>query len=488
MAVFFVVDLWCKIGYYKLLEISGIDGRRSFERLFIPYIYEERLNKMALLVKKPKGTADVVPSKSYMWHTVEKIVCETAQQYGFKEIRIPTFEDTGLFVRSVGETTDVVQKEMYTVSAAGDSKFTLRPEGTAGTMRAMLENGIMNEGFPQKVYYILSCFRHENVQAGRLREFHQFGCEMVGSASPRADAEIIALAKSVLDTVGLQNIQLNINSIGCPQCREKYRQALREYFEPHRDKLCRTCQDRLDKNPMRILDCKSAEDQAIAKDAPVILDYLCDDCRAHFEKLKQYLGKMNIEFCVNPRIVRGLDYYTRTVFEFITTEIGAQGTVCGGGRYDGLIQQLGGAQTPALGFGMGLERLLLVMQKQGCDFIEEKSCDLYFATMGENAAEKALELTSLLRDEGYFVEYDLVERGLKPQMKYADKIGAKFVIVLGDNEIDSGTAKLKNMASGEQTDIKLDQSFVGTFSQAVIGEMFSGLEAEVGNLFGKDGN
>lgn len=443
---------------------------------------------MALLAKKPKGTADVVPSKSYMWHTVEKIVRETAQQYGFKEIRIPTFEDTGLFVRSVGETTDVVQKEMYTVSAAGDSKFTLRPEGTAGTMRAMLENGIMNEGFPQKVYYILSCFRHENVQAGRLREFHQFGCEMVGSASPRADAEIIALAKSVLDTVGLQNIQLNINSIGCPQCREKYRQALREYFEPHRDKLCRTCQDRLDKNPMRILDCKSAEDQAIAKDAPVILDYLCDDCRAHFEKLKQYLGKMNIEFCVNPRIVRGLDYYTRTVFEFITTEIGAQGTVCGGGRYDGLIQQLGGAQTPALGFGMGLERLLLVMQKQGCDFIEEKSCDLYFATMGENAAEKALELTSLLRDEGYFVEYDLVERGLKPQMKYADKIGAKFVIVLGDNEIDSGTAKLKNMASGEQTDIKLDQSFVGTFSQAVIGEMFSGLEAEVGNLFGKDGN
>ena len=441
---------------------------------------------MALLVKKPKGTADVVPSKSFMWHTVEKIVSESAQQFGFKEIRVPTFEDTGLFVRSVGETTDVVQKEMYTVTAAGDSQFTLRPEGTAGVMRAMLENGVMNEGFPQKVYYILSCFRHENVQAGRLREFHQFGCEMVGSASPRADAEVIALAKSVLDRLGLQNIVLNINSIGCPECREKYRQALKEYFEPHRDELCRTCQERLDKNPMRLLDCKSAEDQAIAKDAPAILDYLCDDCKAHFEKLKQYLTQMGIGYSVNPRIVRGLDYYTRTVFEFITTEIGAQGTVCGGGRYDGLIEQLGGAKTPALGFGMGLERLLLVMQKQGCDFIEEKTCDLYIATMGENAVNKALSMTSALRDEGFFVEYDLVERGLKPQMKYADKIGAKFVIVLGDNEIESGSAKLKNMATGEQTDITLGEKLTEQFSQAMLNEMFSGFEDEVGGLVGKD--
>ena len=437
---------------------------------------------MALLAKKPKGTADVVPSKSYMWHTVEKLTAETAQQYGFKEIRIPTFEDTGLFVRSVGETTDVVQKEMYTVSAAGDSQFTLRPEGTAGVMRAMLENGVMNEGFPQKVYYILSCFRHENVQAGRLREFHQFGCEMVGSASPRADAEVISLAKSVLDRVGLQNIVLNLNSIGCPECREKYRQALREYFEPHRDELCRTCQERLDKNPMRLLDCKSAEDQAIAKDAPVILDYLCDDCKKHFEGVKDYLGIMGIDYVVNPKIVRGLDYYTRTVFEFITTEIGAQGTVCAGGRYDGLIEELGGAKTPALGFGMGLERLLLVMQKQNCDFMQDKTCDLYFATMGEASVNKALCLTRAARDEGFFVEYDLVERGLKPQMKYADKIGAKFVIVLGDNEIESGKAKLKNMATGEQTDISIGDDFVPQFSQAMVNSMFSGLESEFGGL------
>ena len=442
---------------------------------------------MALLAKKPKGTADVVPSKSYMWHTVEKLASETAEQFGFKEIRIPTFEDTGLFVRSVGETTDVVQKEMYTVSAAGDSTFTLRPEGTAGVMRAMLENGVMNEGFPQKVFYILSCFRHENVQAGRLREFHQFGCEMVGSASPRADAEVISLAKNVLDRVGLQSIVLNLNSIGCPECREKYRQALREYFEPHRQELCRTCQERLDKNPMRLLDCKSAEDQAIAKDAPLILDYLCDDCRAHFESVKGYLDIMGIDYVVNPKIVRGLDYYTRTVFEFITTEIGAQGTVCAGGRYDGLIEELGGAKTPALGFGMGLERLLLVMQKQGCDFMQDKTCDLYIATMGDNAVKKALSMTTALRGEGFFVEYDLVERGLKPQMKYADKIGAKFVIVLGDNEIESGNAKLKNMATGEQTDITLGDGLVDSFSQAMVEQMFSGLEDEVGGLIGKDG-
>lgn len=442
---------------------------------------------MALSVKKPKGTADVVPSKSYMWHTVEKITSETAQQFGFKEIRVPTFEDTGLFVRSVGETTDVVQKEMYTVTATGDSQFTLRPEGTAGVMRAMLENGVVNEGFPQKVYYILSCFRHENVQAGRLREFHQFGCEMVGTASPRADAEVIALAKTVLDRVGLRNIELNINSIGCPECRAKYHQALKEYFSARKDELCHTYQERLEKNPMRLLDCKSPEDQAIAKDAPLILDYLCDDCKAHFEKLKEYLTEMGIQFTVNPRIVRGLDYYTRTVFEFITTEIGAQGTVCGGGRYDGLIGELGGAQTPALGFGMGLERLLLVMQKQECDFIEDKKCDLYIATMGEAAVKKALSLTTALRDEGFFVEYDLVERGIKPQMKYADKIGAKFVIVLGDNEIESGSAKLKNMATGEQKDITLGEGFIDAFTQEMVNEMFSGLEDELGGIAGKDG-
>lgn len=441
---------------------------------------------MALITQRPKGTMDVVPSQSYKWHTVEKLVSETAELHGFKEIRIPTFEDTGLFVRSVGETTDVVQKEMYTVTAAGDSKFTLRPEGTAGTMRAMLENGIMNEGFPQKTYYILSCFRHEKPQAGRLREFHQFGCEMVGTESPRADAEVISLAKCVLDRVGLKNIRLNINSIGCPTCRAEYHKALKEYFSARKNELCETCQGRLERNPMRILDCKSPICQDIAKDAPVILDYLCDDCKEHFEKLQEYLSVMGIEFDINPRIVRGLDYYTRTVFEFITTDIGAQGTVCGGGRYDGLIEQLGGQKTPALGFGMGLERLILTMEKQGAGFMEQKTCDLYIAPMGEAAVCKAMGIATELRDEGCLVEYDLVGRGLKAQMKYADKIGAKFVMVLGDNEIESGEARLKNMRSGEQLDIRLDVGLAESFSNALMSEMFKDIDADIENFLGKE--
>jgi len=418
---------------------------------------------MANYIQKPKGTQDVVPSESYKWHTVENIVSETAEQFGFREIRIPTFEETGLFVRSVGDTTDVVQKEMYTVSATGDSTFTLRPEGTAGTIRAMLENGILNEGFPQRAYYILSCFRHEKPQAGRLREFHQFGCEMVGSASPNADADVIALAKSVIDRVGLKNIQLNINSIGCPECRANYHKALKEYFESKKDELCETCNDRLDRNPMRILDCKSPICSGIAENAPVILDFLCDDCKEHFEKLQENLTLMGIEFKINPKIVRGLDYYTRTVFEFITTDIGAQGTVCGGGRYDGLIETLGGSKTPALGFGMGLERLILTMEKQGCEFMEERKCDLYFASMGENAQKKAVQLATLMREEGFKVEYDVVGRGLKPQMKYADKIGARFVIVIGDNEIETNNAKLKNMQTGEQIDVTLDENLLESF-------------------------
>ena len=306
---------------------------------------------MANYLKRPNGTEDVTPAQIHKWHTVEQVVRQTAESFGFSEMRIPTFETTELFQRSVGETTDVVQKEMYSVIAK-ETQFTLRPEGTAGTIRAMLQNGMLAEALPQKVYYILSCFRHERPQAGRLREFHQFGIEMAGSQSPYADAEVILTARTVLNTLGLKDIVLNLNSIGCPACRAKYQEALKAYFEPHRDALCETCQERLVRNPMRLLDCKSAEDQAIAKDAPVILDYLCEECKEHFEAVKSALTEMGIEYVVNPRIVRGLDYYTKTVFEFITTSIGAQGTVCAGGRYDGLIEQLGGQHIPALGFGM----------------------------------------------------------------------------------------------------------------------------------------
>jgi histidyl-tRNA synthetase len=361
---------------------------------------------------------------------------------------------------------------MYSVMAK-ESKFTLRPEGTAGTIRAMVQNGLLNDALPQKVFYILSCFRHERPQAGRLREFHQFGVEMAGSQSPYADAEVISLAKSILDRTGLKNIALNINSIGCPTCRANYHKALKEYFSNRQDELCDTCKSRLDKNPMRILDCKSPICQDIAKDAPVILDYLCDDCSTHFEQLKSILTNMGIEYSVNPKIVRGLDYYTKTVFEFVTTDIGSQGTVCGGGRYDGLIEQLSGKHVPALGFGMGLERLILTMESQGCDFMEASPCELYIATMGEQAKIKSVILTKNLREEGYLVEYDVMDRGIKAQMKYANKLNARFVLVIGDNEIESNSAKLKYMPTGEEFPIALDDTFYDRFSTLYMGSVIS---------------
>lgn len=435
---------------------------------------------MSINIKRPNGTEDVTPKNVHKWHTVEKIARETAESFGFGEIRIPTFENTDLFLRSVGETTDVVQKEMYTVKAK-ESEFTLRPEGTAGTIRAMLQNGLLNEALPQRVYYILSCFRHERPQAGRLREFHQFGLEMAGSSSPAADAEVISLAKTMLDRLGLKNIELYINSIGCPKCRAEYHNALRTYFNARKDELCDTCKERLVKNPMRILDCKSEICQEIGKDAPLILDYLCGECSGHFESLKKYLANLGIDYKVNPKIVRGLDYYTKTVFEFVTTEIGAQGTVCGGGRYDGLIEQLGGQHIPALGFAMGIERLLIVMEKQGCDYLPQKKCDIYFATMGESALEKAMELSKALREYGYFAEYDIMGRGLKAQMKYANKINAAFTVVLGDNELESGTAKLKEMEKGTETEIRLDEKFAPAFEEIYFNKVLDIMEEQGGD-------
>lgn len=437
---------------------------------------------MALNIKRPNGTEDVLPKDVYKWHTIEKIARETAESFGFSEIRIPTFENTDLFLRSVGETTDVVQKEMYTVKAK-ETEFTLRPEGTAGTIRAMLQNGLLNEALPQKVYYMLSCFRHERPQAGRLREFHQFGVEMAGSPAPSADAEVILLAKTILERLGLKNIELHINSIGCPSCRAKYHEALRAYFEPHKEELCDTCKERLVKNPMRLLDCKSPICKEIGKDAPLILDYLCDECKEHFETFKKYLTGFDIEYIVDPKIVRGLDYYTKSVFEFITTEIGAQGTVCAGGRYDGLIEQLGGQHVPALGFGMGFERLLLVMDKQGCDYLTPKTCDIYFATMGDAALEKAMELVKGLREFGYRAEYDLMGRGIKAQMKYANKIGAVYTMVLGDNELECGKAKLKEMESGKETELLLNDKFTANFENEYFNKMLDTMDDESGSLF-----
>lgn len=427
---------------------------------------------MALNIKRPNGTEDVIPKNINKWNTVENTARDVASMYGFKEIRIPTFENTELFQRSVGETTDVVQKEMYSVIAK-ETKFTLRPEGTAGTIRAMMQNGLLNEAMPQKVFYILSCFRHERPQAGRLREFHQFGVEMAGSALPSADADVISMANDIINMLEIKNVELKINSIGCPKCRAEYHKALKGYFENKKDKLCDTCLSRLEKNPMRILDCKSPVCSEIAKDAPIILDYLCDECSEHFEKLKTYLDNLNIKFTVDPKIVRGLDYYTKTVFEFVTTDIGAQGTICGGGRYDGLIEQMGGQKTPALGFAMGLERLIMTMENQGISFADDMQCSLYIAPMDESIVPYAMKLAAELRSSGLWVEYDTVGRGLKAQMKYSDKLGAAFTMVLGENELNEKKAKLKNMKTGEETDIILDSSFSKLFSDIAIGEMFN---------------
>ena len=447
---------------------------------------------MAVNIKRPNGTEDVLPKDVYKWHTVEKVAREIAESFGFSEIRVPTFENTDLFLRSVGETTDVVQKEMYTVKAK-ETEFTLRPEGTAGTIRAMLQNGLLNDALPQRAYYIISCFRHERPQAGRLREFHQFGLEMAGSASPAADAEVISLAKTLLDRLGLRNIELYINSIGCPKCRGKYQEALKAHFGARKDELCDSCRERLVKNPMRLLDCKSPICQSIGEGAPIITDYLCEECSEHFESLKKYLTGLNISFKVNPKIVRGLDYYTKTVFEFVTTEIGAQGTVCGGGRYDGLIEELGGQHTPSLGFAMGLERLLSVIEAQGIELPGDQKCDIYIGSIGDAASLVAAKLCTDLRSDGVSAQFDVAGRSVKAQMKYADKLGARFTCVIGDDDIAKGEVLVKNMENGEKTAFSIE-NFSDEFSSALVQAAANAFAdsindgdlnaADISNLFG----
>ena len=404
-----------------------------------------------------KGTNDILPDQSRKWQFVEGKMLETAELFGFKEIRVPVFEHTEVFKRSVGDTTDVVQKEMYTFEDKGGRSITLRPELTAGVIRSAIEKGIINGALPQKLCYIGGCYRYEKPQAGRLREFHQFGVECVGAAAPNADAEVISLAKAVLENIGIKDISLEINSIGCPECRKEYHKALKEYFSANAETLCDTCKERLDRNPMRILDCKSPICREVAANAPVVIDYLCDDCKEHFEKVKANLSAMNISFTVNPKIVRGLDYYTRTVFEFVSGDIGAQSTVCGGGRYDGLIKQMGGQETPSLGFAMGIERLMMVLEAQKAELPEDSTCDLFIATLGDKATLKASALCRELRDEGYKVQTDICGRGLKAQMKYANKIGAKFTLVLGDNEVESEKATLKKMSDSSEREISLKE-------------------------------
>ena len=411
------------------------------------------------MIQRIKGTMDILPSETPLFRYIEGVMREEAEKYGYGEIRTPTFENTELFVRGVGDTTDVVQKEMYTFADREENRsISLRPEGTASVARAIIENGKCSDPMPLKFYYIISCFRHEKPQAGRYREFYQFGAELFGATTPSADAELICLANDFLKGLGIQNTTLHINSIGCPNCRPQYKAALVEYFSTRKDELCDTCKSRLEANPLRILDCKSPICSSIAAGAPKTVDHLCADCNEHFEGLKNRLDVIGIEYSVDTNIVRGLDYYSRSVFEFISEGIGSQSTVCGGGRYDGLVEQIGGPALAGIGFAAGINRLVLTMEN-GSAYNEEQDCaDIYIAALGEKASIKANELCAYLRDYDLRAETDLVGRSLKAQMKYANKINAKYTLIIGDGEIEGGKAQIRNMESGEQTEIDLSDA------------------------------
>ena len=408
------------------------------------------------MINIPKGTKDVLPSDVYKWHYFEKCASEIAEAYNLREIRTPVFEHTELFLRGVGDTTDVVNKEMYTFEDKGGRSITLKPEGTAGVARSFIENGMYNEIMPCKMYYFSPVFRYERPQAGRLREHHQFGVEIYGGKSADTDAEVILIAYDMLSKLGL-SVELNVNSMGCKTCKADYNKALKKYLGGHLNEMCETCKVRYEKNPLRILDCKEEECKKITENAPVITDYLCDDCRDHFRALQKHLTTAKLSYKVNPHIVRGLDYYTRTVFEFITTSLGAQGTVCGGGRYDGLIETLGGAPTCGVGFGMGIERILLLAEAVGADIPKAAPVKLYIASMGDAAFDKAFELATALRRNGVKTEIDHMQRSVKAQFKYADKISAEYVIVIGDNELAANEVQLKKMSDGSVTSIGIDE-------------------------------
>ncbi len=409
------------------------------------------------MIQKIKGTMDLLPTETPLFRYIEGIMREEAEKYGYGEIRTPTFENTELFVRGVGDTTDVVQKEMYTFRDRDENRsISLRPEGTASVARAIIENGKCSDPMPLKYYYIISCFRHEKPQAGRSREFFQFGTEMFGSENPMSDATAIALASSVLNRLGLKNVTLHLNSIGCKECRPAYREALVGHFTAKKACLCDTCLSRLDKNPLRLLDCKNPACHEIALSAPRTVDHLCESCKSKFDMLCSALDAMNIKYTVDPAIVRGLDYYTGAVFEFIADGIGAQSTVCGGGRYDGLVESLGGPALSGIGFAMGITRLVLAMRELGLDKIEPASPVLYIAAMGQAAMIKGLAIAERLRREGKYVECDIVGRSLKAQMKYANKLQAAYTLIIGDSELECGKAQLRNMADGTQTEVELD--------------------------------
>ena len=408
-----------------------------------------------MLTNAPKGTKDMMPDQAYKWHYIEEAFAEICRIYGFQEIRTPVFEHTELFQRGVGDTTDIVQKEMYSFQDYGKRNITLKPEGTSPVVRAYAEHKLFAGPQPTKFYYNTPCFRYEKPQSGRLREFHQFGIETFGTHDMMADAEIIALASDFLKQMGVTDIELRINSVGCPECRKNHRAALREFLKPKYDELCDTCKDRFDRNPMRILDCKSPVCHELVQGAPMMLDYLCDECKDAFEQLKANLDAMGIEYVVDPGIVRGLDYYTKTVFEFVNSE---GFTLCGGGRYDGLIHEIDEKHDiPSVGFGMGIERILYFLEKEGVELPAMETPDLYVGILGADARARAYKLVNEIRSHGLIVETDYMDRSVKAQMKYANKIGAKKVVIIGADELEKGTANVKDMATGEQTEVSLNE-------------------------------
>ena len=407
-------------------------------------------------VKKPRGTTDILPAEIPAWRFVEDTCRKQAAIYGFSEIRFPTFENTELFARGVGGTTDIVQKEMYTFTDKDERSMTLRPEGTACVCRSVVENGLYAASPPLKLYYLSNFFRYEKPQAGRTREFFQFGCECFGPSTPQADAEAILLGDSVIRELGIKGCVLHINSIGCAECRPAYRAALKEYFASHYDELCDTCRSRLETNPLRILDCKSPVCSAIADGAPRTVDHLCDTCRAHYESLKSILAQAGVDFVEDPRCVRGLDYYTGTVFEFVHGGIGAQAALGGGGRYNGLIAELGGPELPAIGFALGLSRLIMAMEAEHAALPANENDSLYLAPLGEDAVSAAALLCQQLRTRGVFCETDITGRSAKAQLKYADKSGHTYVAVIGSDEFAKGECELKNLRTGEKTCVALN--------------------------------
>ncbi len=404
------------------------------------------------MISIPKGTKDIIPQESYKWHWVEDKFRRICERYGYKEFRTPIFEHTELFQRGIGSTTDVVQKEMYTFEIA-DRSLTLKPEGTAGVVRSFIENKLYAGTMPAKYYYITPCYRYEKMQKGRQREFHQFGIEVFGSANMLADAEVIALAYDFLTDCGIDGFKLHINNIGCPKCRAEYRKALQDFIRPNLDRFCETSRGRFDTNPMRILDSKDPEDQKYLVGAPNILDYLCDECKNSFAEVQAHLNAMEIPFEIDPGIVRGLDYYTKTAFEFVSDKLGAQSTICGGGRYDHLVEEIGGPETPGVGFGLGIERLLITAEACGVEIPQDSDCDVFIAAMGSAAQQHALVLAHKLRGEGVRAMTDPSGRGLKAQLKYADRLGASWCMVIGDDELAKGAVQLRNMKESSQEEL-----------------------------------